>query len=248
MQQTEASRPRFSIILPARNEEQRIGKTLALYQASFAKGCEAPFEFIIVANACTDGTVEVVRTLAREDPIFRLLETERPGKGGAILEGFRHARGRAVAFCDSDGSAEPADLLGLLQRVDSGECDCAIGSRWLPDSRVPVPQPWRRRVASRLFNRIVRLMFGFSYKDTQCGAKAFNRTALEVLLKTVVSTGYHFDCELLWRLRQAGLRVLEAPITWRDQGGSGIRLGRDSLKMLLGLLRIRFQRSPRKGS
>ena len=102
--------------------------------------------------------------------------------------------------------------------------------------------------ASRLFNLIVRLTFGFPYKDTQCGAKAFSLRAVEVLLDNVTSLGYHFDCEVLWRLRQAGLRILEVPITWRDQGGSGIRLGRDGLKMLGGLFRIRFQGSSRKGS
>lgn len=248
MQQPEASSVRFSIVLPARNEEGRIGETLALYYAYFVKHCEAAFEFIIMANACTDRTVEVVQEIAQKNPAFRVLETQKPGKGRAILEGFRQARGRAAAFCDSDGSTEPADLLALLQKVDSGQYDCAIGSRWLPQSNVPVPQPLRRRVASRLFNLVVRVTFGFPYKDTQCGAKAFNAKALEVIHDSVASVGYHFDCEVLWRLKQAGLRVVEVPITWRDQGGSGIQLGRDGLKMLAGLLKIRFGSSRKRNT
>jgi hypothetical protein len=85
------------------------------------------------------------------------------------------------------------------------------------------------------------LLFGFSYKDTQCGAKAFNTKALAALKGNITSYGYHFDCEVLWRLKQAGLSVEEVPITWNDSGGSGIQLGRDGLTMLTELVKIRFR-------
>jgi glycosyltransferase involved in cell wall biosynthesis len=195
---------------------------------------------IVVANACTDKTPQLVRDLSEQLTRLRMVEMERRGKGHAILEGFRQARGRFALFCDSDGATEEADILNLLRKVESGRADCVIGSRWLPDSNVPVPQPLRRRIASRIFNLAVRILFGFPYRDTQCGAKAFNRKALDVLLERVAAGGYHFDCEVLWKLNQAGLKVIEVPITWRDQGGSGIRAGRDGIRMLTELIRIRF--------
>lgn len=243
MQPPDAPKPRYSIILPARNEESRIGRTLQQYQEYLDSHCVHPYEILVVANACTDRTVEVVSGIAESSPALRLIDLQEPGKGRAILEGFRQAKGEVCLFCDSDGSTDSADILELLQRVAEGECDCAIGSRWLPQSRVPIQQPFRRRLASRVFNLAVRLVFGFPYKDTQCGAKAFNRKALEIILTRVNTTGYHFDCEVLWRLKQSELRVLEMPVTWRDCGGSSIRLGRDGLKMFAGLLKIRFDSS-----
>lgn len=241
MQPSDATRPRFSIVLPARNEEQRIRKTLESYSQYLAGHGASGTEMIVVANNCTDRTEEVVREMSKGIPYIRLISHGQPGKGRAILEGFRQSRGETVLFCDADGSTDPADVLRLLQMASGGEWDCAIGSRWLPQSNVPIPQPLRRRIASRMFNLAVRIILGLPFKDTQCGAKAFNRRALEVVVQKVTSEGYQFDCDVLWQLKKAGLRVVEVPVTWRDSGGSGIRVGRDGTKMLTSLFKIRFK-------
>lgn len=239
--------PRFSIILPARNEEHRIEQTVETYHRYMQRDCSVPFEIVVVTNACTDRTGEIVEGLFAKNPSLRLIDLQEPGKGRAVLRGLAEAKGDIVIFCDSDGATDAADVLRLLQIVEQGRCDCAIGSRWLPDSKVPIPQPLKRRIASRLFNLAVRLIFGFPYKDTQCGAKAVNRRASEAIASGVTALGYHFDCDILWQLKRAGLSVLEVPITWRDQGGSGVQVGRDGLKMLFGLFKIRVRRSTQKG-
>jgi len=236
---------RYTLVLPARNEEERISETLITYFDYFDKHCDDSYEVIVVANACSDRTLEVTREFTKSHPHLRVIDLPQPGKGRAILKGFEEAKGEIVLFCDSDGSTEPGDVLKLLKLVGQGECDCAIGSRWLPDSIIPIPQPLKRRIASRIFNLAVRLIFSFRYQDTQCGAKAFNRQASSVVQKGVTSYGYHFDCDALWQLKRAGIKVLEVPITWRDQGGSGIQVGRDGFKMLSGLLKIRFFPSSR---
>jgi len=239
MSPAEQTSTRYSVIFPARNEEERIGKALEVYEKALLEWAGSKVEMIVVANACTDRTPEVVEELAATRPHLRLINLSLGGKGRAILEGFRQASGDFAIFCD------PADVIKLLQIVEQSRADCAMGSRWLPDSVVPVRQPWRRRLASRMFNLAVRLIFGFRYKDTQCGAKAFNRKAAEIIVQNVQSTGYHFDCDVLWQLKRKGLTVEEVPITWRDQGGSGIQVGRDGLKMLWGLLKIRFRGAKR---
>lgn len=241
MQPPDANNPRFSIVFPARNEDQRIQKTLKTYAQFFEQQRVTEIEMIVVANNCTDRTEEVVREMSKGIPYIRLISHGQPGKGRAILEGFRQSRAETVLFCDADGSTDPSDVLRLLQLASKGEWDCAIGSRWLPQSNVPIPQPLRRRIASRMFNLAVRIILGLPFKDTQCGAKAFNRRALEVVVQKVTSEGYQFDCDVLWQLKKAGLRVVEVPVTWRDSGGSGIRVGRDGTKMLTSLFKIRFK-------
>ncbi len=97
-----------------------------------------------------------------------------------------------------------------------------------------------RRVQSRVFNILIRILFGLPYADTQCGAKAFRRELIDSILNTVESTGFEFDVELLWRARNAGYDVIELPISWSDRGGSSVRMT-DSIAMLAGLLRIRIR-------
>ena len=86
---------------------------------------------------------------------------------------------------------------------------------------------------------MVRLLFGLDYRDTQCGAKAFRRGALDAVLPFIRSTEFEFDVELLWRLRQRGYLVEEVPITWENKDESKVTAS-DAKEMLLGMLRLRF--------
>ena len=96
-----------------------------------------------------------------------------------------------------------------------------------------------RRLESRGFNLLIRVLFGFSYHDTQCGAKVFKRAAIDAVLPAMVSRGFEFDVELLWRLKRAGFRVIEVPIEWQNQGDSRVEK-KDMIRMLSGLLKVRF--------
>jgi hypothetical protein len=96
-----------------------------------------------------------------------------------------------------------------------------------------------RQLESRAFNLLIRALFGLSYHDTQCGAKVFKKSALDAVLPLMISRGFEFDVELLWRLRSAGYRVTEVPIEWQNNGDSRVRK-RDMIQMLSGLFMVRF--------
>lgn len=138
---------------------------------------------------------------------------------------------------DADGSTSLSEMERLFDRLETA--DGAIGSRWLPGSILTVRQGFRRRAESRLFNLLVRLLFGLDYHDTQCGAKAFRREALDAVLPSIRSTGFEFDVELLWRLARSGCRVEEVAITWENRDESKVATS-DASEMLLGMLRLRF--------
>ena len=224
--------PPYSIIIPAYNEENRIGGLLSQMAGSSA-------EYLVVCDG-TDTTPEVVRQFAGANPglpLRCLTYPERLGKGGAVRKGFRHATRPLVGFMDADGSTSIAQMAELFSALDGA--DCVIGSRWLPGSVVPERQGIARRIESRGFNILIRSLFSLSLSDTQCGAKVFKKSAIDAVIGDMVSTGFEFDVELLWRLSLKGFSIRERPITWHNQEESRVR-GTDIVTMLIRLISIRF--------
>jgi len=223
-----------SLVIPAYNEEFRI--TPLLEGIVRFDG-----ELIVVCDG-TDRTAEVVEEIAarRGDLRIRCLRFDhRIGKGGGVLAGLAAARTPLVGYFDADGSTSIGEMLRLFAAV--GTVDGAMGSRWVPGSKLTVRQGMLRRMESRGFNILIRLLFGLRYHDTQCGAKVFRKAALDTVLPAMISRGFEFDVELLWRLRSAGFAIAEVPIEWQNKGDSRVRK-RDMINMLAGLLAIRFHR------
>jgi glycosyltransferase involved in cell wall biosynthesis len=154
-----------------------------------------------------------------------------------VIAGLKAARAPYVGYLDADGSTEISEMMRLFLQL--GAYDGAIGSRWVGGATMEVRQGLMRRLESRAFNLIIRLLFGLDYRDTQCGAKVFKKSAIDAVLPQIISRGFEFDVELLWRLKRAGFTVGEFPVRWKNTGGS--RVGRsDMVQMLAGLLNIRF--------
>lgn len=236
----------ISLIIPAHNEAQRLPATLRRYAGALAEryGAER-FEVLVVANGCTDNTVAVGLYQARSLPQVRVITIpEAVGKGGALLEGFRQARGQALVFADADGATAPESLLELLDGL--GQHDLVIGSRRLPGSRIGRRQPLRRRAAGALFASCVRACFGMGYRDTQCGAKALRAGAAQLLAELVQERRWMFDVDLLLCARGLGLSVAERAVVWSDVAGSKLRIARTAWEVLgaLGRLRARHAASP----
>ncbi|MDO9550207.1 MAG: glycosyltransferase, partial [Methanoregula sp.] len=188
----------------------------------------------------TDRTAECVSRIAngRQDLTIRCLVFDhRLGKGGGVIEGLKAARAPFVGYFDADGSTSIDEMQRLFTHLS--DADGAIGSRWVPGSTLRVRQGFLRRMESRAFNLLIRLLFGLTYNDTQCGAKVFSKSAIESILPHMKSRGFEFDVELLWRMKRAGYRVTEVPIVWQNTGDSRVQK-RDMIRMLRGLFAIRF--------
>lgn len=229
---TTSPTPRYSLVIPAYNEEKRIA---GLFDAitSFDG------ELIVICDG-SDRTADVVDKIAkgRPDLVIRCLRfPERLGKGGGVIAGLRAAQAPLVGYADADGSTGIDEMVRLFSHL--GDADAAIGSRWIEGSALAIRQSWMRRVESRCFNLIIRLLFGLSFHDTQCGAKVFKKSAVDAVLPHLRAQGFEFDVELLWRLARAGSRIEEVPIAWQNKGDSRVKKS-DMLRMLAGLLRVRF--------
>lgn len=234
---------KLSIVIPAYNEEQRLGPTIDAYLGYFTPRYGTDYEIVVVVNGSRDGTEALARGIAkRQAPVQVIVEPRAVGKGGAVMMGFRAARGDLIGFTDADASTPPEAFDDLARNI--GDAGAIIASRWFPESKVYPPQPWKRRVASRIFNFLVRHLFKVKIRDTQCGAKVLTRQAVADVLPEIGITRWAFDVDLLFKLRRAGYRIIEWPTTWHDVGGSQLRIGRASFEMLVAIVRLRLLYSP----
>ncbi|MBU1693025.1 MAG: glycosyltransferase family 2 protein [Verrucomicrobia bacterium] len=234
---------KLSIVVPAFNEEARLQPMLDSYVAFFAPRFGGEVELLVVVNGSTDRTEQIATEAAGRYPQVRaFIEPRAIGKGGAILLGFQAARGERVGFVDADNSTPPEAFQALVDHL--GDAGVIIASRWLPESEVSPRQPLKRRIASRVFNWLVRWMFGLRITDTQCGAKLLNGAALREVMPRLGITRWAFDVDLLFQLRRAGHRILEWPTVWRDAGGSRLKVGQASVEMFVAICRLRLLFSP----
>ena len=236
----------LSIIVPAHNEEHRLPKMLDEYLPFFARSYGNDFEMLVVINGSSDETERIARKYAVKYPQLRcIVEPRKIGKGGAIIVGFAQAGGTLVGFVDADGSTPPVSFQDLVNNI--GQADAIIASRRLRGAQVSPRQPWSRRMASRLFNMMVPLLFGLPFSDTQCGAKLIKSQAIRQILPNLGITRWAFDVDLLFQLRQAGYKTIEIPTVWHDVAGSRLEIGRALMEMFAPLIRLRLLYSPFKG-
>ena len=234
---------KLSLVVPAYNEEARIGKMLGTYLPYFAERYGNEFEIIVSVNGSTDRTAEIVQGLQARFPQLRAtVEPRAIGKGGAIMAGGALAAGDLIGFVDADGATAPAAFDELVRSV--GTAGLVIASRRLPGSVVSPRQPWKRRFVSRIFNFLVRVLFKLRITDTQCGAKLMTAAAWRAIVPHIGLTKWAFDVDMLFKARRAGVEIKEIPTTWSDVGGSKLRVGRVSFQMLLAIVRLRLLYSP----
>ncbi len=237
------SRPLLSIIVPAYNEEARLGGMLDAYLPYFAARYGDRFEIIVSVNGSRDRTEEVARARQPDYPQLKILVDPAPiGKGGAIMAGGRAAEGEYIGFTDADGATPPEAFDDLFKQIDGA--GLIIASRRLPGAVLTPAPTFKRRMASQTFNKLVRLFFKLDITDTQCGAKLMTAEAWNAIVPHIGLTRWAFDVDMLFKTRRAHFPIKEIPTTWSDQSGSKIQLGRSSIQMFLAICRLRLLYSP----
>jgi dolichol-phosphate mannosyltransferase len=211
---------RVLTIIPTYNEVESLPKTLKRLRAA------APDVDVLIADDNSpDGTGKLADEFAAADPRVHVLHRAgKEGLGAAYLAGFAwglDAGYDVLVEMDADGSHQPEQLPLLLDAINEG-ADLVLGSRWVPGGKV-VNWPLHRKLISTCGSLYSRILLGISIRDITGGYRAFRRTTLEALdLDAVDSVGYGFQVDMLWRVSQLGLRVVEVPITFveREFGAS----------------------------
>ena len=229
---------KLSIIIPAYNEESRLGSTLETI-AGYLASESLDAEVIICDDGSKDGTVALVKRFAVDHPAFRVSEApHNQGKGAALRRGFSEATGDYLLFSDADLSSPITEAKKLLYWLEEGY-DAAIGSRALADPTVTIEAQSKRKFIGRVFNFLVQRMIGLPLHDTQCGFKAFRRDVGKRLFDLQRLDGFSFDVEVLFLAAHQGFTVREVAVNWAHVPASRVNLINDSLKMFRDLMRIR---------
>jgi dolichyl-phosphate beta-glucosyltransferase len=229
----------LSIVVPAFNEEHRLGPTLVRLSA-FLSTLPMRSEIVVVDDGSRDGTCAVVLSAMAHMPNLRLVrQTPNRGKGAAVRLGMREARGQIRVMSDADGSMPPEQLPRLLAPIIACKADISIGSRYAEGARTDVKQPWYRVVWSRLANRVIQRSLVPGVRDTQCGFKAFTAEAARALFSVGRIDGWAFDLEILALARRTGFAIAEVGVEWTDDRRSRVNPLKDMWKVVREAMTIR---------
>ena len=238
--------PQLSIIIPAYNEAKRISRTLETLR-KYLEGTNWTAEVIVVNDGSSDETVAVVESYRSQWNALRLIDNgSNQGKGFSVRNGALVAQGDVILFTDADLSAPITEAPKLVDPIANGECDVTFGSRAVDRSLIGVHQSPFRETSGRIFNLFVQGLTGLPFKDTQCGFKAFRRGISVPVFERQTIMGFGFDPEILYIAKKRGLRLREIPVRWDHVEGTTVRFLRDSCRMFLDLLRIRWNDLCRK--
>jgi dolichyl-phosphate beta-glucosyltransferase len=227
---------RMSVVIPAYKAAPFLADSVARLRNELEPLVgTGELEVVIVDDGSPDDTFAAAEA-SGADLVLRL--DHNKGKGAAVRMGMLHARGRTLAFTDADLAYEPALLFTLLQEVEQG-WDVVVGSRSHFETVTLVRTRRLRAIGSRIINMISLAVLLGAYRDTQCGLKAFRSDAAVRIFSVSRIDRFAFDIEVFHLAERFRLALKEVPVTLTNSAGSTVKVGIDSLRVLVDMVRIR---------
>jgi glycosyltransferase involved in cell wall biosynthesis len=232
------------IVIPVLNEEKGLPVAIERLTEFVRAHPGRDWRIRVADNGSTDGTQEVARRLAagRADLSVTYL-TER-GRGRALRQAWLESKADVRCYMDVDLSTDLKHLTQIVEAIEGGNYDLAIGSRLARGAEV-VGRSTLREITSRGYSALFRTMFCTPFRDAQCGFKAISAEAASALLPHVKDNRWFFDTELLLIALKNGWRIKEVPVHWEDDPDSRVKIVATAVEDIKGLLRLRFGGMPR---
>ncbi len=222
----------ISVIIPCYNEEHRIESTVKKI-ISYMDIRNQKYELIIVDDGSTDNTLDILKKY----DLKIIKNRKNSGKGFSVRNGVLNSKGDLILFTDADLSTPIEELDGFLELIK--KYDIVIASRKEKDSIIIEKQNSFRVFAGNIFPIIVRLLLLPKIKDTQCGFKLFRKSAIRIFKRQRIM-GWAFDVEILFIAKKLGYSIKEKGVTWVNDKSSKVSLVKDSLSMLIEVIKIRL--------
>lgn len=230
---------KLSVVVPCYNEEKRFSKGFNHYY-SYLKKQNYPWELIFVNDGSRDKTLDLMQKDAFGDKRIKIVSySQNYGKGYAIVQGVKRARGRYILFADLDHSV-PIGTIESFFEYFKKDHSVVIGSRRVSGSKIIVRQDLLREWLGRGFTFLVSFLIYWGVKDATCGYKVFENKAAKKIFNKIRVYDWAFDAEILFLCKKYGIKLAQAPVTWSDVKGTKVSLKRDILRSLVGLFKIHF--------
>jgi dolichyl-phosphate beta-glucosyltransferase len=228
----------LTIIIPAFNEEKRIGSTLEAIHRYFDQKSMSR-EIIVVDDGSSDDTAGIVKAMKERIHDLRCIRyLPNRGKGYAVKAGVERSRGEYILFTDADNSTPIEEFEKFLPLLSN--TTVVIGSRYMAESAVKIRQPHYRIFLGRLGNFLIRVFLFDDIRDTQCGFKAFQHRVARNLFSRMKVSRFGFDIELLSIAHLLKYSVREIPVSWYNSPQSRIRPIKDALRTFADLIYIKL--------
>ncbi len=206
-------------MIPAYNEEKRIKQTLNSIQNTLGN----EINILVVSNGSVDTTVSILEEWKKDHKNFDFLDfSEKLGKGGAILKGLVKVESKYVGFIDADDSFDLNTVKEII--LSFGDNDVVTASKWKGRNFFQVTEPFLRKLSSRGWNLLARVLLGLKLRDTQAGAKFFKKSVFDSIDKNFICSGFSFDVELLYKFKKNNVKIKEVYVKTIHRDGSTFSL------------------------
>lgn len=205
-----------SLIIPAYNEEKRLGAFLQSVADYINQPGQKISEIIVVDDGSTDTTASMAGKFSQRLPLKILQHEKNRGKGAAIRTGVMAASGDYIIFMDADGATPITELPKMLQALSTA--DVAVGNRWMAGAKT-TRHSLLRKLSGFIYRQYMSL-FGLGQIDTMCGFKGYRRDVAHRLFGSLQEERWLFDAEVAYKAVQSGYTIKNFPIIWESKDGS----------------------------
>lgn len=227
----------FSLVIPTYNQEENLKKNLPIL-IRYLNSLRIRYEILIAEDGSRDGSYKVAKLFSKRYKEVRLIHSnKRLGRGRALKNAFRLAKGKYVGYIDADNATKIKYIDDLIEYVKF--YDVVTGSRYMKKSLIK--RSVVRLVASLVFNMLIKILFNSKLNDHQCGFKAFRREVINLINRYSCENHWFWDTEVLILAQKFGFSVKEFPVTWSENPRSTVKILRDVIVMLCGMFRLKMR-------
>lgn len=228
----------LEITIPVYNEEIDIPKNIPILYDFCEKNLQNyDWKIVMADNASKDATWQKIEELSEKHPEkINGLRLDKKGRGWALRNSWKNSTADYVAYMDVDLSSDINFFPKMISLLDSG-CDLITGSRNKKQSEV-VGRTLLRKIISKTYIALVKIIHQTKISDTQCGFKALRRKSFLEIEPLIENNLWFFDSEMIIIMEKAGFKVTDIPIKWVDDRHTTVKIMNDSWEEFSGLIRL----------